>query len=160
MVFAGVPRSSGAKGGALPQVLGLDRQASAKEIKKAHRRLALVFHPDKQHPAGKEKFLEIQAAFEMLEDPQRKKNYDMFGHPDGPPQGTHGGGGAGGFHGGSGFTAGFHGFPGGFHGGFGAPTAAGWRPPPGGRHFPEPAAGGVPGWPRRPNPPKPAPNPH
>ena len=51
------------------EVIGVSRDATADEIKKAYRKLALVNHPDKG--GDPDKFKEIQAAYEILEDPQR-----------------------------------------------------------------------------------------
>jgi molecular chaperone DnaJ len=89
------------------EVLGVARSASAEELKKAYRKLALQYHPDK-NPGNKEaelKFKELAEAYEVLSDPQKKQTYDQFGHAG------LGQGGGGGFGGGEGF--------GGFGGGFG-----------------------------------------
>jgi len=64
------------------QVLGVNRDASDSEIKKAYRKLAIQFHPDK-NPGNKEaeeKFKEISAAFDILKDPEKRSKYDQFGH--------------------------------------------------------------------------------
>ncbi|CAD5210104.1 unnamed protein product [Bursaphelenchus xylophilus] len=64
----------------LYQVLGLPRTASVKEIKKAYKKLALEFHPDKNDaPDANEKFMEINAAYEILNDAQKKEQYDKYG---------------------------------------------------------------------------------
>ncbi len=79
------------------EVLGVDKSASADEIKKSYRKLAKQYHPD-LHPGdakAEEKFKELSEAYEVLSDPQKKANYDQFGH-DGP-QGFGGAGGFGGF---------------------------------------------------------------
>lgn len=79
------------------EVLGVDKNASADQIKKAYRQKAIQYHPDK-NPGDKEaeeKFKEAAEAYEVLSDPQKKQRYDQFGHA--------GMGGAGGFSGG-GFT--------------------------------------------------------
>ena len=61
------------------KILGVDKKASADEIKKAFRRKAIEFHPDKQ--GGDEaKFKEVNEAYEVLKDPAKKQRYDQFGH--------------------------------------------------------------------------------
>ncbi len=62
------------------EVLGLSKGASADEIKKAYRKLAKKYHPDVNKEAGaEEKFKEINEAYEVLSDPQKKATYDQFG---------------------------------------------------------------------------------
>jgi curved DNA-binding protein len=64
------------------QMLGLNRNASEDEIKKAYRKLALKYHPD-HHPDDSEsedKFKEIGEAYAVLSDPRKRKEYDQFGH--------------------------------------------------------------------------------
>ncbi|XP_071525521.1 dnaJ homolog subfamily B member 9-like isoform X3 [Panulirus ornatus] len=62
-------------------VLGIKRSASDKEIKKAFRKLAVLYHPDKNKEKGaEEKFREIAEAYEVLSDDDKRKEYDMVGH--------------------------------------------------------------------------------
>ena len=81
------------------EVLGVDRGASADEIKKAYRKAALKFHPDK-NPGDKdaeEKFKEAAEAYDVLSNPDKKARYDQFGHEGmGAGAGGFGGGGFGG----------------------------------------------------------------
>ncbi|MFQ5441574.1 MAG: molecular chaperone DnaJ [Thermodesulfobacteriota bacterium] len=64
------------------KILGVERNASDAEIKKAFRRLALKHHPDQQGGSGQgdEKFKEINEAYEVLKDPQKRAQYDRFGY--------------------------------------------------------------------------------
>lgn len=83
------------------EVLGVQKGASADEIKKAYRSLARKYHPD-LHPDDKdcaEKFKEVNEAYEVLSDPSKKERYDQFGHAGVDPNYGGGGfnGGAGGF---------------------------------------------------------------
>ena len=86
------------------EVLGLKKGASDDEIKKAFKKMARQYHPD-LHPDDKEceeKFKEINKAYEILSDPEKRQKYDQFGHAGVDPN-----------YGGGGFTGGFNG------GGFG-----------------------------------------
>ncbi|NLY87144.1 MAG: molecular chaperone DnaJ [Clostridiales bacterium] len=96
------------------EVLGINKEASDDEIKKAYRKKALKYHPDKNpdDKAAEEKFKEANEAYEILSDPDKKSKYDRFGHAGVDPSY---GGGAGGF-GGFGDFGGFGGFGGGTQG--------------------------------------------
>lgn len=73
------------------EVLGLDKNASKEEIKKAYRKLARKYHPDVNKEAGaEEKFKEAKEAYEVLGNEQKKAQYDQFGHA-GTQQGGFGG---------------------------------------------------------------------
>ena len=68
-------------------VLGVGRSASDEEIKKAFRKLAFQYHPDRNKDNGAEdKFKEINEAYEVLSDTDKRASYDRFGHagPQGP----------------------------------------------------------------------------
>jgi curved DNA-binding protein len=122
----------------LYETLGVSENASPEEIKRAYRKLARKYHPDiNKDPEAEEKFKEINAAYEVLSDPEKKKQYDQFGdqmfggqsfHDFAQGQGGNvdleeilrnifGGGGFGGFGGGS-ARGGFGGFSSGGFGGF------------------------------------------
>lgn len=63
------------------EVLGVKKDATETEIKKAYRKLALEYHPDRNKTKeAEEKFKEINEAYEVLSDPQKKQAYDQFGH--------------------------------------------------------------------------------
>ena len=70
------------------ETLGLQKDASVEDIKKAYRKLALKYHPDRGGDA--EKFKEIGQAYEVLSDPERKSRYDQFGTDDPQQQMPHG----------------------------------------------------------------------
>ncbi|MBT3144761.1 molecular chaperone DnaJ [Neptunomonas phycophila] len=80
-------------------VLGVDRNASDQEIKKAFRRMAMKFHPDRNpdDKTSEDKFKEVNEAYEVLSDAQKKAAYDQYGHAGVDPNM---GGGGGGFDGG------------------------------------------------------------
>lgn len=62
------------------QILGLSKNAAPDEIKKAYRKLALEYHPDRnKSKEGENKFKEVTKAYEVLSDPQKKQAYDQFG---------------------------------------------------------------------------------
>ncbi|HEY8487277.1 MAG TPA: molecular chaperone DnaJ [Limnochordales bacterium] len=96
------------------EVLGVRRDATPEEIKRAFRELARRYHPDvnKEDPQAAEKFKEISEAYQVLSDPEKRAQYDRFGFvadgvsgPDGQAAGAGGGPGPGGWPGG------FEGFP-------------------------------------------------
>ena len=94
------------------KILGIDKGASSDDIKKAYRKLAMEHHPDRG--GGKEaedKFKEVNQAYQILSDPQKRAQYDQFGSNF---DGAQGGGGFGGFD------------PRDFQGGFGGQSASGF----------------------------------
>jgi len=84
------------------EVLGVSKNASEDDLKKAFRKLARQYHPDvNKDPGAEDKFKELGEAYEVLSDPQKRQRYDQFGHAAA---------GAGGFGGAQGFE-GFEGRP-------------------------------------------------
>lgn len=79
------------------EILGVNRDAAEDEIKKAYRKLAMKFHPDRNPNAkeAEEKFKEAKEAYEMLSDGQKRAAYDQYGHAGVDPQSGVGAGGAG-----------------------------------------------------------------
>ncbi len=75
------------------EILGVSKSSSAEEIKKAYRKIAIKYHPDKNpdDPSAEEKFKEAAEAYEILSSPEKRQRYDQFGH-----QGVGGGFGGGG----------------------------------------------------------------
>lgn len=86
------------------EVLGVSKTATADEIKKAYRKMAIKYHPDKNpgDKAAEEKFKEAAEAYDVLSNDEKRQRYDQFGHNMGP-QGFPGGG-AGGFYSSGGFS--------------------------------------------------------
>ena len=64
------------------EILGVDRNAAGEEVKRAYRKLAIKFHPDKNpdDPHAEEKFKELGEAYDVLMDPDKRSAYDRFGH--------------------------------------------------------------------------------
>jgi len=89
------------------KILGISKGASDDEIKKAYRKLALRYHPDKnKSPGAEEKFKEVAEAYEVLSDKRKRDVYDQYGE-----EGLKGGSSGGGEGPGGGFTYTFHGDP-------------------------------------------------
>jgi molecular chaperone DnaJ len=72
------------------QILGVEKNATEEQIKKAYRRLAKTYHPDvNKEPGAEIRFKEIQTAFEAIGDPQKRENYDRFGTTESTDQFGH-----------------------------------------------------------------------
>ena len=89
------------------EVLGVTKNASEQEIKKAYKKLAMKYHPDRNpdNPVAQEKFREVKESYEILSEPEKREQYDGYGHEafeNGQPRG-HGGFNQGGFAGGADF---------------------------------------------------------
>lgn len=67
------------------EVLGISRNATQEEIKRAYRKLAKQYHPDRNRDdvQAATRFKEVRSAYDLLSDPKRRENYDRFGSPDG-----------------------------------------------------------------------------
>ena len=78
----------------LYQTLGIEKNSSDADIKKAYRKLAMKYHPDRNpdDSAAEKKFISIQKAYAVLSDKQKRAAYDQFGHAGVNPQGGMGGG--------------------------------------------------------------------
>ncbi len=76
------------------EILGVDKSASETEIKKAYRKVAIKFHPDKNpdDPSTEDKFKEAAEAYEVLKNPEKKQRYDRYGHQGMNGRGFSGGG--------------------------------------------------------------------
>lgn len=87
------------------EVLGVAKNATPDEIKKAYRKLAIQYHPDRNpgDKAAEEKFKEAAEAYDVLSNEEKRQKYDQFGHSMGP-QGFGGEGGFGGFYSGGGMS--------------------------------------------------------
>ncbi len=102
-------------------VLGVPRGATGEDVKKAFRKLAFDFHPDRNKASDAEdRFKEVNEAYEVLRDPEKRTVYDQYGHA-----GLNGGGMGRGFDGAAGFTGGFGDIFDAFFGGMGGSGARG-----------------------------------
>lgn len=79
------------------EILGVDKSVSEKDLKKAYRRVAMKFHPDRNpdDKTAEDKFKEANEAYEVLSDPQKRAAYDQYGHAGVDQNGGFGGGGFG-----------------------------------------------------------------
>ena len=93
------------------EVLGVPKNADEKEIKKAYRSMARKYHPDVcKEPGAEERFKEVNEAYSVLSDAQKRQQYDQLGHDTFTSASKGQYSNTGGFHGGSGFSADFSGF--------------------------------------------------
>jgi molecular chaperone DnaJ len=126
--MAAAPPSSGGDSGDYYKILGVAKSADEKELKKAYRKLALKYHPDKNpSPEALEKFKEINEAYDCLSDSAKRQEYDRFGKAGAQMPEASGFGGQGGFSGGM-PGGGMHGgMPGGMPAGMHFTTSSGPR---------------------------------
>ncbi|MCM8611718.1 molecular chaperone DnaJ [Accumulibacter sp.] len=80
-------------------ILGVNRDAADEDIKKAYRKLAMKYHPDRNpdNPRAEEHFKEVKEAYEVLSEPEKRAAYDQYGHAGVDPQAGMGAAGPGGF---------------------------------------------------------------